>query len=576
MKKLTFIFLIIPCFIFGQTILSSLDRDLKSGNLDYEEYLVNRVLAINEPMHLQQSVSDSMLPIKSGTFITAEAKYRWESFSLANQQLLKSLFARPEMAEEYVSPSGQFKIHYDTNGTNAVSASDLNGNSIPDYIEKVAVIFDSSHAFIVDTLGYQPPPSDRGVHGDEYDVYVKEFYTSMYGQTVSEEFVNQKQKSCSSYIEIDNNYKGFLTSGLNGLRVTAAHEYFHAIQFGYTFDYNNSDFWKNNVFFYEISSTWMEDMVYDDVNDYYYYMTDFYRHINRSFTTYNGSYEYGNCVWNHMVTKKYGPDVIRSTWEKMIDFPVLTAMDQALASVGSSFQHEFAEYAVWNYFTGNRADSINYYPEGSEYPEVRFNSSTIFSADTIIAGMSYQLAYSYYNFIDPLFVNDITFIPVNNENTENIQKEITFRISRTKSDSFKTVADDFNVNLILEDQFRWQTNIILENADGEITIFDYESLENEEDQASGIISFGPNPLDIHKHKYLNIYYNLKKASPLAITLFNENGYKMNRFEEPMKSKGENLQYSIDQKYFRDYPGGIYLILFETNYSQDLVKIAIIR
>jgi hypothetical protein len=262
--------------------------------------------------------------------------------------------------------------------------------------------------------------------------------------------------------------------------------------------------------------------------------------------------------------------------EKMIDFPVLTALDQALASVGSSFQYEFSEYAVWNYFTGTRADSINFYPEGSEYPEVRFKSSNIFSADTTIAGNSNQLAYSYYNFIDPMYVNDITFIPVNNEINENIQKQITFRISRTKSDSFKTVADDFNVNLILEDQLRWRTNIILENSDGDITIFDYETLESEEDQASGVISFGPNPLHIHKHKYLNIYYNLEKASPLNITVFNENGYKMNRFEEPMKSKGENLQYSIDRKIFQDYPGGIYLILFKTNYSQDIAKIAIIR
>lgn len=576
MNKLIFIVLIAPYSIFGQTILSGFDRDLKSGELDYEQYLVNRVLAINNPVQFQQSETDSMLPVKSGTFITAEAKYQMQNFSDSNQQLLKGLLSRPEQEKELVSPSGQFKIHYDTFGTNAVSAADLNGNSIPDYVEKVAVIFDSSHAFIVNTLGYQPPPPDKGVHGDEYDVYIKEFYTSLYGQTVYEEFYNRQQKSCISYIEIDNNYKGFLTSGLNGLRVTAAHEYFHAIQFGYTFDYNNSDIWENNVFFYEISSTWMEDMVFNEINDYYYYMSVFFRHINRSFTTYNGSYEYGNCIWNHMLTKKYGPDVIRLTWEKMIDFPVLTALDQALASVGSSFQQEFGDYAIWNYFTGSRADTVNYYPEGSEYPEVKFNSTNIISVDTTITVNSYQLAYSYHNFIDPMYVNDITFIPVNNEINENVRKDITFKISRTKSDSFKTVADDFNVNLVLEDKFRWKTNIIRENANGEIAIFDYETLENEDRKQSGIVGFGPNPFKIQDHDYLNIYYNLNKASPLTISIFNENGYKMNRFEEPIKSSGENLQYSIDQKIFLDYPGGIYLLLFETNYSQDLIKIAIIR
>jgi len=52
----------------------------------------------------------------------------------------------------------------------------------------------------------------------------------MYGQTTSENNVGLSR--WTSYIEIDNDFIGFYTIGINAARVTAAHEFHHAIQMG--------------------------------------------------------------------------------------------------------------------------------------------------------------------------------------------------------------------------------------------------------------------------------------------------------------------------------------------------------
>jgi len=65
----------------------------------------------------------------------------------------------------------------------------------------------------------------------------------------------------SSNIDINNDFIGssFFTKGIQALRVTAAHEFHHAIQFGY-------GWWGSDErYAYELTSTWMEDVVYTDV-----------------------------------------------------------------------------------------------------------------------------------------------------------------------------------------------------------------------------------------------------------------------------------------------------------------------
>lgn len=68
---------------------------------------------------------------------------------------------------------------------------------------------------------------------------------------------------------LDNDYKGYPTSGYNGLRVTIAHEFHHVVQLaGY-----RSDLSQRN--FYEATSVWMERIVEPTILDYINYVKNF-------------------------------------------------------------------------------------------------------------------------------------------------------------------------------------------------------------------------------------------------------------------------------------------------------------
>ena len=74
-----------------------------------------------------------------------------------------------------------------------------------------------------------------------------------------------------SYLELDNDYTNPVyqqTKGTDALRVTIAHEFHHAVQFGY---YQGTD----GVWWQESTSTWMEEVAYPHIDDYLQYLPSF-------------------------------------------------------------------------------------------------------------------------------------------------------------------------------------------------------------------------------------------------------------------------------------------------------------
>src|SRR5947208_1589602 len=79
----------------------------------------------------------------------------------------------------------------------------------------------------------------------------------------------QRTNSQSAYLVMDNDYRQSeyprYSSPLPPMEVTAAHEYNHVLQFGYDV--------LQDTWLFESTAVWMEDKVYDDVNDYLSYLT---------------------------------------------------------------------------------------------------------------------------------------------------------------------------------------------------------------------------------------------------------------------------------------------------------------
>ena len=97
-----------------------------------------------------------------GTPLLVEAR---AALSPAGQQRLAKALQRPALPREHLSPSGNFRIHYDLSGRNRVDPADGDANQVPDYIDTVAAALDRAWDLEVGQLGYQAPPVDGGGWG---------------------------------------------------------------------------------------------------------------------------------------------------------------------------------------------------------------------------------------------------------------------------------------------------------------------------------------------------------------------------------------------------------------------------
>ncbi len=304
---------------------------------------------------------------KSGTSLINKVKLNLNLFTKEQQTVIKPLLARPVSETSIVSQSGKFRIHYDTQGENK-PAFDVN---------VIAAIFDSVYQFEVETLGYLAPPSDFGSGGDDlYDIYVINLPTGIYGYTETEQYLSGD--TYTTFMVVDNDYVGYYSKGLNGLRVTAAHEFHHAIQMG------RYILREEDTFYYEITSTAMEEFTFSYVNDYFYYVKSFMNTPSRSLK----EYSYNLAIWNIYLKEKYGYDIIKRTWELMRTKTAMNAIAAAIEEYGSTFKAELSNFGTWVYFSGYRHKTDKYFPDAKYFPALKISMSYSFVPPLQIIGVN--------------------------------------------------------------------------------------------------------------------------------------------------------------------------------------------
>jgi hypothetical protein len=310
---------------------------------------------------------DSAVPLKCGFGLLQAVRSRLSQFSPAQRAMLKPLFERPDLPESFVTADLRFNIHYTNGGIDAVPQADLDRNGIPDYVDAAAEALDRVYRIEIQTLGFRAPPTDP-VDGYGWDIYMIDI-PDAYGFAQTDSLVGNSPYTWTSFIEIDNDYAAdeeFSTPGLDGMRVTLAHEFLHMIQYG-----QGVEDMDNAGFLMEAASTWMEDQVYDGINDYYNYLIDFFLTDNQRFDTFNGSHEYGLCVWFHFCEQITGTaQVVRDVFDLLVSSDAFTANDLALRLHGTTFADALGLFYAWNLRTGSRADAVHFYPEGSGYPDL--------------------------------------------------------------------------------------------------------------------------------------------------------------------------------------------------------------
>lgn len=299
---------------------------------------------------------NSPLPgFRCGTPLKRGLQKDFKQLSLPTQQTLAKYLSAPVLSNEatYLSPSGHFKVHYATTGTDAPPLSDPNGNGTPDWVETVASVFEYVYGRYTLVYGWRPAPVAASA---PYDLYLLDLAAmDIYGQTTSGARLATTgfPYAYGSFIELDNDFADPIYSAytlLQNLQLTAAHEYHHAIQFGYNYYY---DIWYG-----EASATWYEDELYDNINQLYLYLNHWT--INSSLplddfyaaSAVEDGTGYGRWLFNRFLAELHGTDFIKAAWEALApltpvgdnDIPMVPLLEELCQHYNSSLSSDYFDF----------------------------------------------------------------------------------------------------------------------------------------------------------------------------------------------------------------------------------------
>lgn len=271
--------------------------------------------------------------------------------------------------------AGSFCVHWVAEGLDAPAATDANGredgDGVPDYVERVLTVSARVRAIENGRLGWREPRSDgrRGGRHGKTDVYLKELGRKLFGYAAPDEGQtpkgNRLPRRLHGYLVLDDDYDSGQYPGTKPaatLAVTFAHEYCHILQMGYD---AYQDPWMA-----ESTAVWMEDQVYDSIDDYLRYVRRWVR-LYRTPLTANSIREYGSAVWSEWLARRYGHEILRDAWARALftkpgGFSV-ASYDAAIRAAGDSdLSRDLARFArdVAEWRTGER------FHQGPAYPDV--------------------------------------------------------------------------------------------------------------------------------------------------------------------------------------------------------------
>jgi hypothetical protein len=298
----------------------------------------------------------SPLPgFRCGTPLKRGLQRDFKQLSLPTQTTLAKYLSAPVLTSEatYLSPSGHFRVHYATSGSDAPPLTDTNGNGVPEWVESVAAVFEFVYGRYTLVYGYRPAPV---VNNAPYDLYLLDLADSeVYGQTTSgaQLATTGFPYAYGSFIELDNDFLNAIYNTytpLQSLQITASHEYHHAIQFGYNFYY---DIWYG-----EASSTWYEDELYDSINQLYVYLNHWTFNSSLPLDDFNATSAvldgtgYGRWLFNRFLAERYGTGFVKAVWEALApltpegdaDIPMVPLLEELSQRYSSSLSSDYYDF----------------------------------------------------------------------------------------------------------------------------------------------------------------------------------------------------------------------------------------
>jgi hypothetical protein len=289
-------------------------------------------------------------------------------------------------------------VHWVIATSDAPPLVDGNHDMVPDQVNATLDAFETAWRVEVVQMRFREPKPDGSSadHGPDarLDVYMADVGSSGLSGYVATDDPHADDdaylfRDYSAYIVVDDDFSVAQfgeSGGRGGLRATAAHEFFHAVQYAYD---SGEDAWLT-----EGTAVWMEDRVADDVDaNRRWLRSSALVHPWVPIDSSRGMNEYGSWIFWRFLTESegtHGPDptLIRSVWELAAQGagdPNLfsaRALEEALDARDRSLAGALANFGAWNLIPAA------FYEEGTSYPSVPVPEHHLVSVAHPVAGWS--------------------------------------------------------------------------------------------------------------------------------------------------------------------------------------------
>ena len=269
----------------------------------------------------------------------------------------------------YETPEGHFEILYFRTGVAAVDTTDTDDDGTPDYVEWVAEAMEESYQREVVELGFP------FATGGRYTVRLASLGPGFYGVTRPNEAAFGR-----STISINADFATFFSTPpfdqltnddpdgdvRGAIRVTAAHEFKHTLQV-----YNRWLIDNQYLGWFEVDATWIEDIVYDGVNDYYNYVDDFTSPFTSPRVSLIGNASYDDATWQHFLQQRHGIDFMKrldTRRANLTDEPFQNSYRGIATELDIDWRELWREYGLATYLSGDRAVDGLGFEEAARYP----------------------------------------------------------------------------------------------------------------------------------------------------------------------------------------------------------------
>lgn len=315
------------------------------------------------------------------------------------QPLVASQLAPAPLDLVYLTPQGHFQIEYDTSGRDSVDVADADLSGVPDYVEWVGEAMEESWADEVAGLGFPDPIPP----GQRYVVVLRDV-ERIWGQGTYGVTRPSASSPGGSQIDVHSDFARFYRNNnlpnedpdgdlRGGIRVTCAHEFKHAIQLV-------QSGWTEPPGWLELDAVWVEDSVYDAINDYYNYLDDPGSPFTAPATSLLRT-NYEDVTWQHFLEERYGLSMVMDYWDRRALRRGNEAPPHsyrfALEADGHDWGDSWAEYATWSWLTGSRAGQLGF-GEAADYPEAQLASRTT-TLPATLAGQTEALAMQFHEIV---------------------------------------------------------------------------------------------------------------------------------------------------------------------------------